>query len=155
MSFDYHRLFAAELLTLPLGKVEVNSWKEPTVEGRDKEVFRLKSLPYESYNTLTKSMVRGISLSVIFYGEGKMPNFAEIEYKGYDASRKLLGTWYGTCQGIFDGRETGYENYVFLQDRSVFPNIYKMIANMTTKSGWSFQNTYYNLIPKNQEYKAQ
>jgi hypothetical protein len=155
VSFDYHRLYGAEVLTLPLGKVAVEGWAEPLLEGRNKESFRLKSLPYESYDVLSKSMVRGISLSVVFYGEGKMPRFTEIEYKGYDISGKLLGTWYGTCQGIFDGRETGYANYIFLQNRSVFPNIYKMTANMKTKSGWNFQNTYYNLIPKNQEYKVQ
>ena len=155
VSFDYHRLFAVEVLTLPLGKVDVNSWTEPKEEGRDKSVFRLKSLPFEKYNALTQRTERGMSLSVVFYGEGKMPRFTEIEYKGYDASGKLLGTWYGTCNGIFDGRETGYECYIFLKDLTQFPKIDKMTASMKTKSGWSFTNTYRNLVSKNMEYKAE
>jgi hypothetical protein len=155
VSFDYHRLFAVEVLTLPLGKVAVNGWTEPKTEGKDKSVFRLKTLPYEGKSLLKNSTERGISVSVVYYGEEKMPRFSEIEYKGYDAAGKLLGTWYGTCNGIFDGRETGYETYIFLTDRTVFPKIDKMTASMKTQTGWSFVNTYRNLTAKNMEYKAE
>lgn len=152
VSFDYHRFFALEVLSLNQAKVDVNEWAEPAEEDRDQNLFHLKSLPFEKFNLLTQTQSRGLSLSIVFYGEGKMSRLSRIEYKGYDIFGNLLGTWYGNTQGIFDGRETGYETYVSLEDESVFPNIYKLVASVNTTSGWSFQNTYYNLEPKNQEY---
>ena len=64
----------------------------------------------------------------------------------------MIDTYYGGTQGIFDGRETGYETYILQQSGNSFPSANKIIANFKTNSGKSFTNTYYNINAVNKEY---
>ncbi|MBK7568189.1 MAG: hypothetical protein KBF42_03155 [Chitinophagales bacterium] len=151
ISFNYHKLYAHELMIPILGKVYV----DPSVNdlgGWTSDQFWLKSLPHqydsESLNMHTKS----ISLSVVYHGNSQMPRFSQIEYLVYDANNKLIDTYYGGTQGIFDGRETGYETYILQQSNNSFPSANKIVANFKTDSGKSFTNTYYNISAVNKEY---
>ncbi len=152
ISFNYHKLYARELMIPILGKVYV----DPSVNDLGtwtSDQFWIKSLPHvydsESLDMHTKS----ISISVVYHGNSQMPRFTEIEYLVYDANNKLIDTYYGSTHGIFDGRETGYETYILQKSNDSFPSAHKIVANFKTESGKSFTNTYYNVTAVNKEYQ--
>ena len=100
--------------------------KVNNVGGWTKKDFRLKSLPHAYDSDILNMHTKSLSISVVYYGNTQMPRFSEIEYTAYDNNNNLLGTYYGTTHGIFDGRETGYETYI-LQIEGFLP--FKIVVN--------------------------
>lgn len=153
VSFDYHRLLAKEALALHLGRVSVLEFANANKETPKKEAIYLKTLPRDSYNTFTKKAEKALDLSFVYHGNRSMPRMKQVEIKGFDSNEKLLGTWYGTCQGIFDGREKGYGTFILSAASVLYPMLPKASVRFTLDDGTVFVNTYHNLIAKNQEYK--
>lgn len=157
ISFDYHRLFALEAISLTLGEVRVDEWQ--TSQHQTKEVNKmdiwLKSLPYEFQNSFLNTRGKGISISVVYHGNNVPPRFQTITYKIYDDANNLLETAYGNTQGIYDGFLSGYSTIILTADTNSFPAAHKLIAQFTTEAGQTFTNTYYNISAKNQEYRAE
>jgi len=153
VSFDYHRLFAQEVMALHLGKVYVDDKNFKESSNWNESEFWIKSLPREYTNDFFNSHTKSISLSVVYHGTAQMPRFDEIEINSYDSNGNLIGTNYGTCHGIFDGRETGYEVYILQKDAGDFPSAGKIVINFKTVKGETFTNTYYNVMAENKEYK--
>ena len=154
ISFDYHRLYAAETMHMPMGQVQIKNYvaDEPETGQVNPENIWLKSLPHESELPLFNMHTKGISISVIYHGNTQIPRFSGIEYKTYDAQGHLTGTWYGNTRGIFDGKGSGYNTYILSEQRSEFPSASRMTATFTTLSGQTFTNTYYHITARNQEY---
>lgn len=157
ISFDYHRLYAMEALALVLGKVKVNTWAESdlSTEPLNRFDFHLKSMPHEYSNPALNIKTKDISISVVYHGSRQMPRFRQIEYKAYNQAGSLMGTWYGTTQGILDGRENGYETYILNSSGETFSPASRIVATFTAESGDMFTNTYYNIEAVNEEHEAQ
>jgi len=154
VSFEYHKLLADEVLSLHMGKVQVNESIKGEPGDWSQHDFRLKSLPHRYVETFTKKEKQCIALSIVYKGKRQMPRLKEIEYKFYDENEKLLETNYGNTSGIFDGRETGYNTYVRCVDLYTEPKAAKVVVNVSTENGEKFTNTYYNLEATNKEYKT-
>jgi|GEM_PF-2411470 len=153
VSFEYHKMFADEVLSLHLGKVSVLDWKEESAEPWKKEEFYIKTLPNDYYNPFEKRHEKSMYVSFVYHGNSMMPRMKEIEIRAYDTDNKLIDTWYGSCQGIFDGRETGYGAFILNSPASTYPTVPKLIVDFTTSKGEKFTNYYSNLTSQNQEYK--
>ncbi len=153
LNFEYHKIYAREIMIPKLGKVYVDPSINDAGEWKKKD-FRLKSLPHKFDSDALNMHTKSISISVVYYGNMQMPRFNEIVYTAYDNNNNLLGTYYGTTHGIFDGRETGYETYILQSEGDQFPDAYKLVAKFTTSGGESFTNIYYSIIPINKEYIA-
>lgn len=153
VSFDYHRLLANEVMSLHLGKVSVVNMATANQESWKKENIYVKTLPHNYYNPFDKRDEKSMDISFVYHGNRCMPRMKEVEIVAFDVTGKNLGTWYGSCQGIFDGRETGYGAYILRAPSATYPTVYKLMVNFTVETGEKFTNTYYNLTSQNQEYK--
>jgi hypothetical protein len=154
VSFEYHRLLAEEVLSLHMGKVQVNEGIKGEPGDWSPDDFKLKSLPHRYVDYFTKKEKQCIELSIVYKGKRQMPRLKEIEYKFYDENEKLLETDYGDTYGIFDGRESGYNTVVRCVDLYTQPKAAKVVAKITTENGERFTNTYYNLEATNKEYRT-
>jgi C1A family cysteine protease len=146
VSFDYHRLFCRQAMSLPVGKVQVAAWaRELSWQPQD---LYLKSLPGP------KKQDEGMQLSLVFHSKGAPARLKEINYEIYDCNGKLLETLPGYIKGIFDGRDVGYNTYVLLSARQIYnPSCdYTIKASFTTSTGQKFTNSYQHVIPFNREY---
>lgn len=153
VSFDYHRIFASEALVLHLGKVHVFDQTFKESSNWNKSEFWIKTLPRDYDNDILNMHTKSISLSIVYHGTAQMPRFDEIEINSFDNNGNLIGTNYGSCHGIFDGRETGYETYILQKDASSYPSANKVVIKFKTVKGETFTNTYYNVVAENKEYK--
>lgn len=155
VNFDYHRLYAMEVMIPLLGKVKVNTYVEepPAYGSLNSTDFWLKSLPHKHVNPMFNIKTKNISISVVYHGTTQMPRFEKIEYKAYDSGNNHLGTYYGNTHGIFDGIETGYETYILSSDTDSFPSAAKLVATFTTDTGETFTNVYSNIEAVNREYR--
>jgi hypothetical protein len=153
ISFDYHRLFCSEAMYLIAGKVKGDEFKVPVTVN--KEDFWLKSLPhsYEGNKAMNLPAQNGIALSLTFHGTGRMPRLKQIEYRIYTNEGKLTETDYGRTNGIFDGREDGYETYALMSKSFLSLYGYRVVAIITTVDGQKFTSTFQNIQRKNIEYK--
>jgi hypothetical protein len=165
ISFDYHRLFAAEAMALFYGQVDINRYVEEVKPGTKFNAgdFRLKSLPYKSpYDQkLVTQVLRtspiSLSISIVYHGKTQMPLLSSLIYKVYDANDNLIETnnVYTKGEWIMTGPGNGYEAHILGCDGPNFPSAHKVIAEFTIENGQSFINTYYNIKPKNQEYSPE
>jgi hypothetical protein len=146
VSFDYHRMFCREAMSLVAGKVEVDNWKKK-LDWQPKDLY-LKSLPGP------KKKDEGMQLSLVFHSKGAPARLKEINYVIYDCNGKLLEKAPGYTQGIFDGRDDGYNTYVLLYSKQAFSPYceYTVKADFLTATGEKFSNTYQHVSPVNKEY---
>ncbi len=151
ISFNYHRLFCNELMIPRLGKVFIDESIQDAGNWTADQ-FYIKSLPNTYDSDVLNMHSKSISLSIVYHGVAQMPRFTQIEYLAYDSNNNLLGTYYANTQGIFDGRETGYETYILSQENGSFPTAAKIVANFKTDKGKTFTNTYYYITATNKEY---
>ncbi|MFI5172768.1 MAG: C1 family peptidase [Chitinophagales bacterium] len=154
LTFEYHKLYAWEIMIPVLGKVYVDPAAAESNDFQPSQ-FKIKSLPHAYDSDALNMHTKSISISVVYYGDDKMPKMESIEYEAFDSNGNTLGTGYGNTKGIFDGRETGYETYILQQNGNTFPSAYKLVAKFTTAAGKTFTNTYYNIVAENKEYQPQ
>ena len=150
VSFEYHKIYATEVLSLNLGAVSVMG--EPVDEATwKKDEIYMKTLPHDYL--FEKRQEKGIDVSFVYHGSGMMPQMREVEINAYDETGKYIDKWYGSCQGIFDGRATGYGTHILSSVASCYPTVAKLTVNFTTTSGQKFTNTYAKITAQNQEHK--
>jgi hypothetical protein len=150
VSFEYHKIYATEILSLNLGAVSVLG--EPVNEANwKKDEIYMKTLPHDYL--FGERQEKGIDISFVYHGSGIMPGMREVEINAYDDAGKYIDKWYGSCQGIFDGRATGYGTHILSSVATCYPTAAKLIVNFTTESGQKFTNTYSKITAQNQELR--
>lgn len=152
VSFEYHKLFARELLYIIDN--EVSGWNSKPDISYTSTDFELKSLPHVYTDAFTKKKTNCISLSVVYTGDKVPPRFESIVYKSFDANGVAVDTAYGNTHGIFDGFLSGYETYLQCVDAPFSRNIPRLIVEFTVSNGQKFTQVYENIIPLNQQYSA-
>lgn len=150
ISYDYHRLFARELLYVT--DYEASGWKSDNSQSYSSEDIQLKSLPHSSTDYFSGKKSNCISLSIIYNGNIAPPRFSSVVYQIYDSNDRLIDTQYGNTQGIFDGFLSGYETYVGCVSHPFRSNISKIVAEFTLMNGKKITQTYMQLSGTNKQY---
>jgi hypothetical protein len=150
ISYDYHRLFARELLFVT--DYEAAGRKDDESIRYTADDIQLKSLPHASTDYFSKKKSNCISLSVVYNGNASPPRFSSIIYRIYDSDDKLIDTQYGNTQGIFDGFLSGYETYLGCVEQPFKRTFSKLVAEFTLLNGEKIIQTYRQISGDNKQY---
>lgn len=151
VSYDYHRLFARELLYVT--DYEASGWKSDEGQSYASDDIQLKSLPHSSTDFFSGKKSNCISLSIVYNGNVSPPRFSSVVYRIYDSNDRLIDTQYGNTHGIFDGFLSGYETYVGCIDHPFSSTISKIVAEFTLLDGKKITQTYLQLSGANKQYQ--
>jgi len=150
ISYDYHRLFARELLFVT--DYEAAGRKADESVRYTADEIQLKSLPHASTDYFSKKKSNCISLSVVYNGNATPPRFSSIVYRIYDGNDKLIDTQYGSTEGVFDGFLSGYETYLGCVEQPFKRTLPKLVAEFTLSNGEKFIQTYRQISGENKQY---
>ncbi len=147
VSFDYHRMFADEILYantllwgLKVSEIGVKAVPE------NKKIY-LKSMPYE--NKLTGET--GIELSLVYHGDGEMPDLKTFTVKAFDSNNVLTEEkpFFFCNQGT---KAKGYNLTMLKGKFPFFRGASKIEIRFTPEVGEPFTNVYENITAVNKEY---
>lgn len=149
VSFDYHRLFADEILSM--NSILFNKANIAKPEGSiDVKKLYLKSLPYED----PISGEKGIQISVVYHGAKEMPNLKMFEVKAFDQDNRPIGEW--TQFFCNSGTKSkGYALPILKSKSGYFPSARKLLIKFIPETGAAFNLSYYNISHHNKEYAPQ
>jgi hypothetical protein len=147
VSFDYHRMFADEILyanSLVWGiKVSENGLKAP----HDRKKVYLKTIPYE--NKLNGE--NGIEISLVYHGDGEMPDIKNYTVKAFDSNNQLLEEKpHFFCNN--GTKAKGYNLTILKGKIPFFRGASRVEIRIVPEVGEPFTNVYENIFAVNREY---
>ncbi|MCB9232806.1 MAG: C1 family peptidase [Bacteroidia bacterium] len=149
ISYDYHKIYCIELLLIRSIKFARSLGGQDNVWNP--RGWSLKVIPYHYKNTILNMNTDGAELSLVWMGEGRPEEMAEVNYRVLDANGNLVEESIGYVQGIFAGGDKmGYPAHL-LDKKYLFglsPS-YTVEVTAKSKSGKRFTQRYYITGRKN------